>query len=191
MYDQYYVNRWSYDQKLHEALKTIKFNDGFLGPVDAVLRQKLLRSGWVALEVSPVTGLDFCWLLTPEGKKQISYYNGMERRAEAYRKKYPNGHPRSYRNDAPQEPVVPLTVEVLDALKSIRLTGEPGTTRLDILARIQRYGKHGATHVNGVWVHGALAECKDGVWKLTTAGKAAEAGHIRKSECAQFSGKVR
>lgn len=68
---------------------------------------------------------------------------------------------------------------------------EPNTIKLDILARIQRYGIHGAKHVNGQLVHGALAECKDGVWTLTKAGQYAEAGHIRKTDCAQFTGKVR
>lgn len=186
----------SYDNSVHETLRAIKENDGYPGPVREVVRRSIVPK-YATYETSPHTGLITQWTLTPAGKKQLSFLNGYQRRRE--REKTKPGYRRwerrpSYHRetDAP----VPLTIEVLDALKSIREEGDPNTDKLEILARIQRQGVHGAKYVKGSdgqnhLIHGALAECRNGVWTLTNAGIRAEAGHIRKSECAQFGGKVR
>jgi hypothetical protein len=176
---------------IHQALKAIKENDGFPGPLTPMVRAKIIGT-WATVEVSPLTGLDIQWTLTTEGKKKLIEFNCHVRRSKKYKGWGKRGHPDYYTPDV----VVPLTVEVLDALKAIRERGDPETTRLDILARIQRDGIHGAKIIKGgdgedTLVRGSLAEFKDGVWTLTKAGLHAEAGHIRKSECAQFTGKVR
>lgn len=182
-------------EPIHRALKLIKENDGFPGPLDSLVRANILGK-WATVEVSPLTGMDMQWTLTAEGKKKLREYNASVRRSRKYKEGRVKGmqHPRyqQYQRDA----VVPLTIEVLDALKSIRETGEPGTDKLDILARIQRRGSHAAKTVKGsegkeIVVSGSLAEFKDGIWTLTDVGRRVEAGHIRKGECAQFSGKVR
>lgn len=180
----YHVN----EQDIHKALKAIKENDGFPGKLSDGVRFNILNK-WATVEVSPVTGMDIQWKLTAEGKKRLRLLNSNER----YKKKHKNWHnPRAHKVD---DVVVPITVEVLDALKSIRENGDPNTTKLDIVARIQRDGAHGAvTTLNGreyVTKYGALAHCENGVWTLTKAGERVEAGHIRKTECAQFTGKVR
>ena len=181
------------DNEIHQALKAIKENDGFPGPLKPLVRANILGR-WATVEVSELTGLDVQWTLTAEGKKKLRQLNGHARYTKKYKEKLARGHGRP--NHYQREAVVPLTIEVLDALKSIRETGVPGTDKLDILARIQRYGRHASKMVKsneGKWVeiHGSLAEFKDGVWTLTAAGLQAQSGHIRKSECAQFSGKVR
>lgn len=175
---------------IHHALKAIKENDGFPGPLKPLVRANIIGK-WATVEVSPLTGMDMQWTLTAEGKKQLIEFNSLAR----WRKKYKDGYKRRPNNHTP-DVVVPLTVEVLDALKAIRERGDPETTRLDILARIQRHGIHGAKIIKDgdgkdILIHGSLAEFKDGVWMLTKAGRDAEAGHIRKCDCAQFSGKVR
>jgi hypothetical protein len=181
------------DNQIHKTLKAIKENDGFPGPLKPMVRANIIGK-WATVEVSPLTGLDVQWTLTADGKKKLREYNSLER----WRKKNKEWTRRGYGRPNHHTPdvVVPLTIEVLDALKAIRERGDPETTRLDILARIQRHGAHAAKTVKGVHgqdivVYGSLAECKDGVWTLTKAGLDVEAGHIRKSECAQFSGKVR
>lgn len=177
------------DDILHDALKRIKENDGFVGAMKETVRTYILHKNYATVEVSPHTGMDIQWTLTSEGKKHLTELN---RRAR-YRKKNKNyRNPRAHKVD---DVVVPITIEVLDALKSIRENGHPNTTKLDILARIQRDGAHGAvTKQEGreyITKYAALANCSNGVWTLTEAGKRVEAGHIRKTECAQFSGKVR
>lgn len=179
--------------KIYATLKAIKENDGFPGPVPAVVRANILGR-WATVEVSPLTGLDVQWTLTADGKKKLSEYGRSERFSKRYREKLARGHGRPSHHV--KEVPVPLTIEVLDALKAIREFGEPNTDKMDILARIQRHGIHGAKNVKGTdgretLVYGALAIFEDGVWSLTDAGRRVEAGHIRKSECAQFSGKVR
>lgn len=175
--------------KVVAVLEAIKYNDGFPGPVDPAIRAHII--GRLAYpEISPLTGMDMEWKLTTEGKQWFRSHITAQRRAAKMREHRVRNH--NYQRDA----VVPLTIEVLDALKAIRETGDPQTNKLDILARIQRYGTHAARTVKDnfgklVEVSGSLAEYKDGVWTLTDVGKRVEAGHIRKSECAQFTGKVR
>lgn len=176
------------EKAVHEVLKAIKNNDGFPGFIEERLRKYILGK-FATVEISPHTGMDIQWTLTAEGKKELRKLNGLARWHKKHKDwKNPRAH---YTPDA----VVYLTIEVLDALKSIRETGHPNTDKLDVLARIQRRGTHAAKtrEKDGqyITVSGSLAECKDGVWTLTDAGKRVEAGHIRKTECAQFSGKVR
>ena len=175
----YYPN----EGEIHKALKAIKETGGFPGKLSPFVRANI-NGKWATVEVSPYTGMDIQWHLTSEGKKQLKYLNIRERADVKYNKPIRSNHV--------PDAVVPLTVEVLDALKSIRETGDPNTTKLDILARIQREGIHGVKFVKGSGlIHGSLAEHENGVWTLTDAGKHAEAGHIRKDECAQFTGKVK
>lgn len=175
------------DEKIHEVLKSIKENDGFPGTLTASVRDVILDK-WATVEVSQETGMDIQWTLTADGKKHLRLLNGLKR----WRAKNKNTWRKS--EYIPNTPV-PLTIDVLDALKSIREVGHPNTEKIEILARIQRSSAHGAkTILNGreyITVYGALAIFKDGVWTLTDSGKRIEAGHIRKSECAQFFGKVR
>ena len=176
------------EEAIHKALKAIKENDGFPGKLKDNVRANIIDK-WATVEVSLITGMDIQWRLTTGGKQRLRILN----RDVRYREKHKNWSKR--RNHQTDDVVVPITVEVLDALKSIRETGDPKTTKLDIVARIQRNGAHGAvTTLNGreyITKYGALAHCADGVWTLTEAGKRAEAGHIRKDKCAQFTGKVR
>lgn len=164
-----------YDSHLHSLLRKIKTNDGYLGQISIQWRRRLLTD-LATVEVSPETGLDVKWSLTPEGKKELRRFNGWQRYSQK-RKEQEAERPRvRYEPEAP----VPLTIEVLDALKSIRDTGEPQTEKLEILARIRRRGGGGP-----------YAEEKDGKWSLTNQGKYQADNHIRKKECAQFTGKVR
>jgi hypothetical protein len=188
-----YYTRHIPQQEIDALIQKIKDNDGFLGTVREDVRTHLLK-GLATVETSPITGLDVQWTLTTKGKQRLRQIKAekkqRQRNASWFAKNKRDNWPY------PDYSVVPLTVEVLDALKSIRENGEPGTPKLDILARIQRKGAHAAKTVKDVAggstiVYGALAEYKDGVWSLTDAGKRVEAGHIRKSECAQFSGDVR
>jgi hypothetical protein len=169
-----------YDDTVHAVLKAIKENDGFPGPVKPPIRDRVLY--WATVETSPVTGADMQWELKPAGKRRVTSYerhqkfmkkHGSRLKAEAAaeRARY-----RVY--DRSMEKSAPLTVEVKDALKSIMTEGHPGTTKFDILAWIQQG-----------WDR--LAECKDGEWKLSKRGLEIARAHIRKAECAQFSGKVR
>lgn len=178
-----YYNVPSISQAVYDILICIKENDGYIGQITPEKRSLILP--YATVELSP-SGLDMQWTLTADAKKSMMKFRSDQR----WRAKY--GHVRHHgyeprERDAP----VPLTIDVLDALKSIRETGEPGTQKIEVLARIQRYGVHAAKFKDGRWVDGALAEYKDGIWKLTGAGQYVEAGHIRKSECAQFTGKVR
>lgn len=181
------------EEQLHHVLKTIKENDGFLGEINSDVRAKIFGQ-WATVEVSSITGMDVQWTLTTEGKKKLRELNANVRWRKKYEEFRASGRGRP--NHQTKDVVVPLTIEVLDALKSIRETGDPNTTKLDILARIRRHGIHAAKTIKGadgrdILVHGALADFKDGVWTLTDAGCRVEAGHVRKSECAQFTGKVR
>lgn len=178
------------DQRVVQTMKAIKENDGFPGPMPEYVRKYIIEK-LAEVEVSPLSGLDMQWTLTAEGKKFLREVSRNERYA---RKRKVLNHPRHrpYQRDA----VVPLTIEVLDALKAIRETGDPQTDKMEILARIQRHGTHAAKTIKDnlgkvLEVSGALAEYNEGVWTLTKAGERVEAGHIRKSECAQFTGKVR
>lgn len=179
------------DDQLHRVLKAIKENDGFPGPLASRVREHIIGN-LATVEISPLTGLDVQWTLTPEGKRKLTEFNRRQRYKAKHGDKWSRGRYAPPQQDAP----VPITIEVLDALKAIRETGEPNTDKLDILARIQRYGIHAAKYVKDVngenhLVSGALAEFKNGVWSLTDTGHRVEAGHIRKSQCAQFTGKVR
>lgn len=168
---------------VYKTLKAVKDNDGFPGPVPVSVRNYLVPR-FAEVEVSPYTGLDIQWKLTSEGKKELRRLHGEERYRQK-RRKWELAHPDrlwggGYSGAYTHPAVVPMTIEVLDALKAIRDTGEPQTEKLEILARIQRDGGDGK-----------LAEHKDGVWSLTLNGKARAASHIRKAQCAQFGGKVR
>lgn len=181
------------DPKITKVLEAIKNNDGFPGPMADDVRRAIVESFMYAIpEVSPQTGLDLQWKLTAAGKKYLRVVYGTRRHREKYRERHEQYR---LRVKSSVDAVVPLTIEVLDALKAIRESGDPETNKLDILARIQRSGQHAAKTVKTpggpLVVFGALAECNNGVWTLTDAGKRVEAGHIRKSECAQFSGKPR
>lgn len=168
-----YVN-----SKAHAVLKAIKENDGFPGAVPDSVRKEILN-GLATVEVSPITGLDMQWKLTPVGKQELRRLNGHARYLEK-NKDRPKRRDERHQSGYVRHAAVPLTIEVLDALKAIRDTGEPQTDKLEIIARIQRRGD-GGPH----------AEFKDGVWTLTPRGLYQANNHIRKSECAQFSGKVR
>ena len=183
------------DQRVVKTMKAIKENDGFPGPVPDYVRKYILEKALADVEVSPFSGLDMGWTLTADGKKFLKEVSRNERYAKKYKE---SGRAIRFRGAqaSMRDAVVPLTIEVLDALKAIRETGDPQTDKMEILARIQRYGQHAAKTVKNalgqqVVVSGALAECNDGIWTLTKAGESVEAGHIRKSECAQFTGKVR
>lgn len=177
------------DLPVLKALQAISDSGGFPGPLTSLVRARIVGT-YAEVEVSPHTGLDLQWTLTAEGKKCLRRHRARERYYKKARELEAKGKGRSYRPPQPEAPV-PLTVEVLDALKAIRERGNPETDKLDILARIQRYGLHGSTNATGIPIRGALATFENGVWTLTEAGRRAEAGHIRKTECAQFSGKVR
>lgn len=177
--------------EIKRVLEVIKSNDGFPGILSENTRAVLVNKKYAVPEVSPITGLDVRWSLAPEGKAYL-------RRSRAISRDRRLGKERFKQRLYPQhqrEAVVPLTIEVLDALKAIREHGDPRTTKLEVLARIQRHGQHAAKTIKGaegkdIVVSGALATCKDGEWSLTDAGKRIEAGHIRKGACAQFTGKV-
>jgi hypothetical protein len=160
--------------QIHKVLKTIKSNDGFPGPVPAKIQERIVPE-YAYFDISPFTGLITQWHLTTVGKKKLRELNAIER----FRKKNKdslNKRPSRYTPEAP----VPLTIEVLDALKAIKTTGHPQTDKMEILARIQRRGGGGP-----------YAEYMNERWCLTQQGLYQAANHIRKSECAQFSGKVR
>lgn len=171
------------------TLQAISDTGGFPGPLSSFLRARIVGK-YAEVEVSPHAGLDLQWTLTPEGKKYLRWHRKNERYRKNAREREAQGKGRQYHPPQREAPV-PLSIEVLDALKAIRERGDPETDKLDILARIQRYGIHGAVNATGVPVHGSLATFENGIWSLTEAGRRAEAGHIRKSDCAQFSGKVR
>jgi hypothetical protein len=167
--------------QIHRFLKAIKENDGFPGPLPSNVRLIILLDQFATVEVSPLTGMDFQWTLTKEGKRKLSEFNRNARYNAKYKERKRLGYGRPSRRT--EDVVVPLTIEVLDALKSIRETGEPNTDKMEILSRIQLYGIHAAKYVKGAngenhLVHGALANCTNGVWTLTDAGKRVEAGHI-------------
>lgn len=163
-------------------LKKIRDTDGFPGIV-SVTAQAVIVPKYATLETSPHTGIILQWHLTKKGASTLRAAIRHERMMMNLREKL--------RRDA-QEPVAvrPLTVEVLDALKSILQDGHPNTEKLDILARIQRAGSGGM--YRGQWIaEGPWAECKDGEWSLTDLGRSAAVAHVRKAECAQFGGKAR
>lgn len=177
------------NHNIYNVLKAIKENDGFPGPVPAIVRANILGK-WATVEVSPLTGLDVQWELTAEGKKKLREFNTVER----YRKKAKARplHPRLQRYEAPKP--APLTTEVRDALKSIMDHGHPGTEKMDILSRIQlgsRYVEGFSDYRGGYVAAGGLAVFHEGKWYLSHEGKEIAKNHIRKAECAQFTGKVR
>jgi hypothetical protein len=153
---------------VYKFLTAIKENDGFVLESPSKAVRDFIIPTYATVEVSPHIGMDIQWHLTSAGRSEMKRIFGRRQRRSKL--------PRSYPYSIQRGPVVSLTIEVLDALKAIMDTGEPQTDKLDIVARIQL---------------GKYAECDGGVWRLTNAGKYQAQNHIRKSECAQFSGKVR
>ena len=174
--------RYRYDTDVTDFLRKIKESGGFPGQVSDSMKEKTIPF-YAEVEVSPHTGLIIQWRLTKNGKEALKWAN--------YNLRHPDKYTYNPRYREPDEHAVrPLTIEVLDALKSILDTGEPGTEKLDIIARIQRAG--GGGYYMKEWIaDGPWATFKDGKWELTTLGKEAAVAHIRKAECAQFTGKVR
>ena len=187
-----YYNIPSITQAQYDLLSKIKENDGFLGQLPAEKRKSIL--GYATVELSP-SGLDVQWTLTPDAKKAMMKFRSNLR----YTKKHRESNERWRRANqeaikAAQPKEAPLSVEVRDALKSIMDHGHPGTDKMDVLASIQ-LGSHytagytsrgdGYTHVYG------LALFHDGKWLLSNHAREIAKNHIRKAECAQFSGKVR
>lgn len=161
--------------KIVAALKFVREN-GNLSGVETYLKV-YIRDGidmmplvkYIDIFEDPKTGDITCdkWVLTPYGESFLrrparSYSLFTERARDRQRTYWEN--PR-------------LPIEVLDALKSIKLTGEPNTTKMDVLARLQLGSQY--------------AFMKDGEWFLSWSGDNVARDHIRKSECAQFGGKVR
>lgn len=108
------------------------------------------------------------WVLTSEGSWAMrSPYTMMQGRI---------GYRRRIFDDARAWDNQRLPTEYLDALKSIQQTGHPNTEKMDVVERLQLL---------------RLAALKDGKWSLEYNGINAIRDYIRKSECAQFSGKVR
>jgi hypothetical protein len=166
------------------TLRKIRETDGFPGEVSEALRAEIVPE-YATVEISPHTGMILQWKLTKKGAGELRKANSSARFMEKWRK----NNARRYSQPEPKA-IRPLTVEVLDALKSILQDGHPNTEKLDILSRIQRAG--GGGFYQKMWVaDGPWAIFKDGKWELTKIGHAAAIAHVRKSECAQFGGKVR
>ncbi len=182
--DSRYMSR--YDEKVLSLLRKIKESGGFPGEVSDELF-KLVNGYYTTVELSPYTGLRLQWHLTKNGREALRWDNYKKRHAE--RNKIEAEKRERRRQPDPVAPI-PLTVEFRDALKSILNTGDPNTDKLDILARIQRQG--GGGYYLGEYVaDGPFALFKNGIWTLTNRGKEIAAAHIRKDQCAQFTGKVR
>lgn len=187
-----YYNVPSITQAQYDLLSKIKENDGYLGQLPPEKRKLIL--GLATVELSP-SGLDMQWTLTADAKKSMMKFRSGQR----YNKKYRESNERWRRANqeaikASQPKEAPLSIEVRDALKSIMEHGHPGTDKMDVLASIQLGSRFtegytsrgdGYTHVYG------LALFHNGKWLLSNNGREIALNHIRKSECAQFSGKVR
>ena len=174
-----------YDSNIIGILRKIKETGGFPGEVKEGLAKQIIGV-YATVETSPHTGMILQWSLTKKGKAELKWDNHKKRHPERYK------HNRQCYPPRRDDPVAvrPLTIEVLDALKSILDNGHPNTEKLDILARIQRAG--GGGYYRKEWIaDGPWAKLKDGVWELTSLGKSAAVAHVRKAECAQFTGKVR
>lgn len=173
----------AYMEDVVDLLRKIKETGGFPGEVRKDIADKTIPT-YATVEVSPYTGLILQWTVTKKGKEELRWANWKLRHpADKYMH-----HPRYRKPD--EHAVRPLTIEVLDALKSIMDNGHPDTEKLDIIARIQRAGNGG--YYMGKWIaDGPWATFKDGVWELTKLGKERAVAHIRKADCAQFTGKVR
>ena len=176
----------AYMEDVINLLRKIKETGGFPGEVRKDIADKTIPT-YAEVEVSPHTGLYIQWRVTKKGKEELRWANWSIRNKDRLKADAAN-RKRRYEKD-PVAPI-PLTIEFRDALKSILNTGEPNTDKLDILARIQRRG--GGGYYLGEYVaDGPFAEFKDGIWTLTDRGKEIAAAHIRKADCAQFTGKVR
>lgn len=178
--------RYRYDEKVLAFLRKIKETGGYPGEVNDEMF-KVIDGYFTTVELSPYTGLRLQWHLTKNGRESLRWDNYKKRHKERSKVE---SEKRDRRRKQDEFAVRPLTIEVLDALKAILDNGHPDTEKLDVLARIQRAG--GGGYYQKQWIaDGPWAELKDGEWKLTSLGREAAVAHIRKTDCAQFTGKVR
>jgi len=161
--------------KVVAALKSVRDN-GNLSGIETYLKV-YIRDGlemmplvkYIDIIEDPKTG-DITydkWVLTPYGE------DFLRRPARSYSRF--SAYARSRQKTYWENPRLPI--EVMDALKNIKMTGHPNTEKMDVIARLQLASQY--------------AFMKDGKWFLSWSGENVVRDHIRKSECAQFGGKVR
>jgi hypothetical protein len=163
------------EDRVFNYLTKIHDNDGFVTDVPEKIKNFIVPE-LATFDVSTYSGLITQWHLTSAGLREYRRIFGERRKTKLTRTEKNRGRNTEEQYSYHDGPVVSLTIEVLDALKAIMTTGEPQTEKMVILSRIQL---------------GGYAKCENGIWTITHSGRYQANNHIRKSECAQFSGKVR
>lgn len=150
------------NDEIGDFLRKIKESGGYPGEISDSLFPKIVPVH-ATVEISPYTGLRLQWHLTKKGKETLRWSNYRLRHKDRLKKDADERRKRYERNEV--SVARPLTIEVLDALKSILHNGNPGTDKMHILARIQRAGT-GGYYQGQYYADGPWAKCEDGVTPL-------------------------